>query len=224
MIRPPRPLDPSRACPLILSVNPLPGWETLADREGAILATLDAPLSAVRAEACRRYAIDPGRIFLVGSEAPELLAHVSAATSATDTDAWETLLKRAKPALAREKTGLTISVAGLKSDRGTVLASLYASETGFAKSAGAALLSAPIPPGNAATIRFAGLAPGLYAVLLVHDENGNGRLDTGPFGIPREPYGASNDPKRRMGPPRWRDCKFLLTGAGPERMISIRMN
>ena len=47
---------------------------------------------------------------------------------------------------------------------------------------------------------FEGLRPGGYAVAAYHDVNGNGRLDTIPPGIPREPYGFSND-VGRMAPP-----------------------
>ena len=36
------------------------------------------------------------------------------------------------------------------------------------------------------------LAEGYYRVSAFQDENGNGRLDTGLFGIPREPFGISN--------------------------------
>ena len=36
------------------------------------------------------------------------------------------------------------------------------------------------------------LNEGSYRVSAFQDENGNGRLDTGLFGIPREPFGISN--------------------------------
>ena len=47
---------------------------------------------------------------------------------------------------------------------------------------------------------FADLAAGDYAVLVFHDENGNGRLDLNFLGIPREPLGFSNR-YRGKGPP-----------------------
>ncbi len=54
------------------------------------------------------------------------------------------------------------------------------------------------------------LAPGRYAVSLYLDENGNGRLDSGFFGIPTEPVGVSNNPRSRMGPPRFEDGAFSM--------------
>jgi uncharacterized protein (DUF2141 family) len=54
------------------------------------------------------------------------------------------------------------------------------------------------------------LAPGRYAVSVYLDENDNGRLDSGLFGIPTEPVGVSNNPRNRMGPPRFEDGAFSM--------------
>lgn len=59
------------------------------------------------------------------------------------------------------------------------------------------------------------LPPGTYAVSVYEDLNGNHKLDHNFLGIPREPVGASNNPKERIGPPRFHDCSFYL-GATPE--------
>jgi 4,4'-diapolycopenoate synthase len=48
-----------------------------------------------------------------------------------------------------------------------------------------------------------------YAIALYLDLNGNHRLDHGLLGIPKEPVGASNNPKRLMGPPRFDECSFI---------------
>ena len=54
------------------------------------------------------------------------------------------------------------------------------------------------------------LPPGHYAVTVYLDENNNHRLDSNLIGIPKEPVGASNNPKPRMGPPRFEDCAFEM--------------
>lgn len=51
-------------------------------------------------------------------------------------------------------------------------------------------------------LRFAGVAPGRYALTLFHDENANQRLDTA-LGIPREGFGFSRNPKVRFGAPKF---------------------
>ncbi len=40
-------------------------------------------------------------------------------------------------------------------------------------------------------LTFEDLAPGEYAIRLMHDENGNGSLDRNPLGMPIEGYGFS---------------------------------
>jgi uncharacterized protein (DUF2141 family) len=66
--------------------------------------------------------------------------------------------------------------------------------------------------GGAARVEFPGLAPGAYAVAVYHDENGNGKMDANFLGIPKEPTGASNDAKGKMGPPKFEDARFALDG------------
>jgi len=42
---------------------------------------------------------------------------------------------------------------------------------------------------------FEDIPPGTYALVVIHDENMNGKLDTNWVGIPKEGYGFSNDVK-----------------------------
>lgn len=65
--------------------------------------------------------------------------------------------------------------------------------------------------GGTLTVSFDELACGRYAVAVVHDENGNGKLDTKIFGIPREGLGSSRDARGLFGPPGFDDAKVLLT-------------
>jgi len=72
----------------------------------------------------------------------------------------------------------------------------------------------------AGIVRFTGLEPGGYALSILHDENGNGRLDT-LLGIPREGFGFSRNPVVRFGPPRFDQVRLNL-GSGISRQ-SVRM-
>jgi uncharacterized protein (DUF2141 family) len=51
-----------------------------------------------------------------------------------------------------------------------------------------------------------------WAVSAHHDENGNDKLDKNAFGIPTEPYGFSNNPKRGFGPPKFDEVSFSVDG------------
>jgi uncharacterized protein (DUF2141 family) len=53
------------------------------------------------------------------------------------------------------------------------------------------------------------LPVGWYAVSVVHDENNNSVLDANFLGIPKEPYGFSNNP-RGLGKPSFEAVKFRL--------------
>lgn len=68
----------------------------------------------------------------------------------------------------------------------------------------------PLPEGNNGKLRFdiGELTPANYAVSIYLDVNKNKKLDHNWIGIPKEPVGASMNPKSRMGPPAFHDCVF----------------
>lgn len=64
-------------------------------------------------------------------------------------------------------------------------------------------------------------AAGTYAVAIVHDENGNGRLDTMMM-MPREGFGFSRNPRIRMGPPRFSDASFAIGEVPAHQQVRVR--
>jgi uncharacterized protein (DUF2141 family) len=50
---------------------------------------------------------------------------------------------------------------------------------------------------------------------VVHDENGNGRLDKSLLGVPSEGYGVSNNRTYALSGPNWQESTFTVTGAEP---------
>lgn len=64
-----------------------------------------------------------------------------------------------------------------------------------------------------APIHIGGLPQGNFAMALIHDENGNARLDTF-AGIPREGIGFSRNPAVTFGPPQFTAARFAV-GAQP---------
>lgn len=65
------------------------------------------------------------------------------------------------------------------------------------------------------------MAPGDYAIALIHDENGNGKLDTF-AGIPREGVGFSRNPAIRFGAPSFQSARFAIAGAPVEQDIRLK--
>jgi uncharacterized protein (DUF2141 family) len=72
-----------------------------------------------------------------------------------------------------------------------------------------------------ATCRFDAIPCGTYAVACFHDENDNGKLDTGLFGIPKEGTVVSNHAKGFMGPPSFDAAKFSFSAHPTE--VRLRM-
>ena len=54
------------------------------------------------------------------------------------------------------------------------------------------------------------LPKGDYAFILYHDKNTDGKMNRNLLGIPKEPFGFSNNVKPKFAKPTFEDCKFLL--------------
>ena len=116
-----------------------------------------------------------------------------------------------------------VEISGLRNDHGQMLCALFSSAEAFPKKADKAVvrLTAKIAE-RQATCDFIGVAPGTYAISVVHDENANGKLDTNFIGMPREGVGASNDAKGHMGPPKFGAASFPYRGGRLELKIHVK--
>jgi uncharacterized protein (DUF2141 family) len=65
------------------------------------------------------------------------------------------------------------------------------------------------------------LVPGKYALAVFHDLNGNSVLDKNFIGIPKEPYGFSNDFRPKFSPPSFSDCAFEISP--PRQKIVVKL-
>ena len=70
-------------------------------------------------------------------------------------------------------------------------------------------------------MRFTALPSGAYAVAVIHDENGNGRLDTR-FGLPTEGFGFSRNPQSMFGPPAFSRAEFAVGGTETGQTVKLR--
>ncbi len=113
-----------------------------------------------------------------------------------------------------------VVVSGAKSDAGKVLVRISATEAQFdSKQPGVRDVVAQLKDGKA-TVRFEGLPAGKYAITVVHDANGNGKLDSNMIGMPTEAFGFSNNPVIRFGPPAFKDT---LLEVRQDSKIEIRL-
>ena len=119
---------------------------------------------------------------------------------------------------------LTVHVTGARNAKGQIRAALFRSAKGFPNDASQAVQTQAAdidPQALSAQIVFKGLHEGVYTVSVFHDENVNQKLDKNFMGIPKEGYGASNNPKRRMGPPSFEETKFQLNET--DRSLEIKL-
>jgi uncharacterized protein (DUF2141 family) len=105
-------------------------------------------------------------------------------------------------------SSLSVSIGGLRSTKGNVLICLTNAPKHFPNcDKDPASHKLTIAAAHAARISFDGVAPGTYALALIHDENANGKLDTR-LVIPREGFGFSRNPTITFGAPKFSSAQF----------------
>jgi uncharacterized protein (DUF2141 family) len=103
-----------------------------------------------------------------------------------------------------------VTVADAKSDAGKALVRISATEKQFdGKEAPVREMVADVKGGKVA-LHVEGLPAGRYAITVVHDVNANGKLDSNMMGMPTEPFGFSNNPVIRFGPPDFEDAVVTI--------------
>ncbi len=104
-------------------------------------------------------------------------------------------------------TTITVTIDNVKNDTGKVSFALHTKDT-FMKGDGIMNTETEIKDGKV-TITFENVEPGEYAIMALHDENENKRMDFRENGMPLESYGTSNN-IMTFGPPLFDDSKFKV--------------
>ena len=125
-----------------------------------------------------------------------------------------------RQAVGEEEPQIRIRVTGLRNDNGVLACGLFVEENWLR--AGAISGEGGEIQDGVAVCLFRRVEPGAYAISTYHDENDDGRLDTGFMRIPKEGTAASNNAYRKFGPPRYRDAKFDYSGGVLELEAEMR--
>ncbi|MBO0934620.1 DUF2141 domain-containing protein [Fibrella aquatilis] len=107
------------------------------------------------------------------------------------------------------KATLTVEIRNIRDNEGRIQLGLFKPSAGFpdkAKPFDTRMIAATK---GSVQLVFA-VEPGEYALAAYHDINSNGKLDTRLLGIPKEPYGFSNNVRPRMSAPSFADCKVVI--------------
>jgi uncharacterized protein (DUF2141 family) len=113
---------------------------------------------------------------------------------------------------AKGATGdLTVTVTDLRNDNGRLSVVLFNSPDGFPKKGDKAfkILRTEIKNKQGQVV-FQKIPYGEYAIVILHDENKNGKMDYNVIGLPKEGYGFSNNATATLGPPPFKDAKFKV--------------
>lgn len=117
---------------------------------------------------------------------------------------------------------LQVQLSGLRSAKGVVHLCLTHDAARFMDCKdNPAAIAKTIQAGRAAALDLGQVKPGSYALLIVHDENNNGKLDM-MFGIPREGFGFSNNPAMKPRKPKWEEIRFTMPAKPTTQQIRIR--
>ncbi len=119
---------------------------------------------------------------------------------------------------------IRIVIDGLKESIGLVTIDLYVNDNdGFLKRAGRVAQRRAAAKAPFTSLCIAAPEPGDYAIAVYHDENANKTFDKGAFGLPAEPWGISNNPKIRFGPPHVEEALFPVDANGGAKVV-IKLN
>ena len=114
-------------------------------------------------------------------------------------------------------------------DKGLALIGIYDKEEHFGKAkVNKKLNSEKVLTGavtkitnNKAQIKF-DIPFGSYALSGFQDFDNNGVMSGNFLGIPKEPFGFSNDVRGKFGPPKWNDAVFIFNTSNQEVTLKLK--
>lgn len=114
---------------------------------------------------------------------------------------------------------LTVSIIGAKPAQGQFLVSVFDRSETWMKIPVVSQTLNVAADGSSGSVFD--LPAGTYAIALVHDANGNGKMDSTKLGFPSEAFGFSNGARARFCQPSFGKAAFRLTEPGTRLTISL---
>ncbi len=124
---------------------------------------------------------------------------------------------------AQKTATLIVKVGEFRNENGQVSVVLYNKADAFPKDSEKAfkIVRSPIK-GKQVDVVFDKVPYGVYAFVVLHDENKNKQMDYSSFGLPQEGYAFSNNATGTLGPPSYDKAKFEIKT--PEVKQEITLN
>lgn len=122
-----------------------------------------------------------------------------------------------------EKGTLQLQIENIQEKKGAIKVAIFNSEETFLIDDAVYLInSTPVNQNNSVTIHFSEMPYGTYTAAIFHDVNDNEELDKNIFGVPKEPYGFSNNARSKWGAPKYEAAKFHLNQAELLMKIDVK--
>lgn len=116
---------------------------------------------------------------------------------------------------------INITITNIKNIKGVLRVGIINKEKDFPYDAS---IGKKVPiRGDSASVKFTGLTPGEYAIVVHHDENYNDKLDKNVLGVPLEGYCFSNNVKAFTTPPKFKYVKFKLDTSVSQTLKMINL-
>ena len=125
-------------------------------------------------------------------------------------------------AFAQKTATLTVKVTDFRNDKGQVSVALYNNADAFPKESEKAfkIVRSDIK-GKQVDVVFDKVPYGVYAFVVLHDENKNRKMDYSTFGLPQEGYAFSNNATGTLGPPSYDKAKFEIKAPKVSQEITL---
>ena len=120
-----------------------------------------------------------------------------------------------------QSSDITLNVTNIDKIKGNISIALFDNGDEFPGHANCYFGTNILVNSNELTYVFKDVPNGSYAIALYHDIDKNGELNANWIGIPKEPYGFSNDAMGKMGPPKFEDASFKVSS---NMEISIKLS
>lgn len=125
--------------------------------------------------------------------------------------------------LTSAQSSHTLVISNLDKTKGALYIAWYNKADDFRKADKAVYSKiVPVEDKDAVAVKFEGIANGTYAVAIFFDKNGNGKIDTNMFGIPKEKYGFSNNVYPMMRAATFNESAFVVNSSDASQTIRLK--
>ncbi|WPP50857.1 DUF2141 domain-containing protein [Catalinimonas niigatensis] len=121
----------------------------------------------------------------------------------------------------KETASVTVVVNGIESKEGSIQIAFFSTKASFPDEKPYKANKLSLNESGEVTLIFKDIPFGEYALAVYQDKNDNDKLDTNLVGIPKEPYGFSNNHNPKFSRPNYDEAKVEIRQASQTLNVKI---